>query len=231
MKKTFILFTIILSVTLYRADSQEIVDSKIRDQKVEMLLNAVGGKEVWAAAGGFHMVEVAHYASLKHPLVREFWIDFNQPRIKIQSKSIERRQTTTLNVNSGWTMSDSEISVWDSARVAGWRSFWPGIPTRIFNLLARQHPSLSFKAFQNRFDFFIDGNFAVWISVNDQGIPVAYGRSVNKLNDAHFLGEMLEYGSVRLWRTAYEPGDQWNVEMVDYELLEDLSNIDYDAPD
>ncbi len=195
------------------------------------LLNSVGGKEVWSRARGFRMLEIAHYANLKHPLIREYWVDFKQPRIKELTRSIERRQVQALNINKGWTNKyDGKIAVWDAKRLSGWQSFWPGIPTRIFHLIASKDPSLTYQVHEDKIDFYIDGNFAVWIATDESGNPVAYGRSMNH-KETHFLGEMLNYNSVRLWKEAFEPGGQWNVEMVDYQLLDDLSFISFETKD
>lgn len=42
------------------------------DANVEAMLEQVGGRDTWAAARGFHMVEILDTASFELPLVREY---------------------------------------------------------------------------------------------------------------------------------------------------------------
>lgn len=212
------------------AQSQEITDPDARSQKIEALLHAVGGQEVWANAAGFHMLEIAHIASIDLPLVREFWVDFETPRIKMVSRGQDRDQVSTLNDMMGWSRNKDSIYTWEDNQVKGWRSFWPGIPTRVFHLIASNDPSLSYKVFPDRIDFFVNDQFAVWIATSPDGLPVAYGRE-QAHTETHFLGEIRPYGPVKLWDTAHEPGGQWSVLMVDYELLDDLSGLSYEPPE
>lgn len=207
---------------------QEITNSDVRKQKIDSLLRFLGGKDIWAKAKGFRMLEIATYSGLEHPMVREFWVDFEQPRIKMQTKSIERRETVALNIKTGWTKTEkSQITLWSHNRVNGWRSFWPGIPTRIFAMLARKDPSVSYKVYEDRIDFYIDEKFAVWIATSQNGSPVAYGRN-KEHTETHFLGEIVPYGPVNLWKDAYEPGGHWRFTMIDYELLTDLSQVSFE---
>ncbi len=77
---------------------------------------------------------------------------------------------------------------------------------------------------KDRIDFYVDQKFAVWIATDPSGAPVAYGRNDNH-KETHFLGEMLPYGPVTLWKEAIEPGGQWRVVMVSYELLKKMPDV------
>lgn len=140
-----------------------------------------------------------------------------------------------LNMDEGWIMraSGSEgpyLTEWDDDTVSGWRRFWPGIPTRVFHLLASNDPSVEARMNgESRIDIYVDGAFAVWIAIDGEGKPIAYGREESHVA-THFLGAYYDYGPVRLWGTAYEQGDQWAVTMVDYHLIEDDMPMDYSAP-
>ncbi|WP_411029261.1 hypothetical protein [Spongiimicrobium sp. 3-5] len=225
IKKTIIWVSLGLTLGSY---AQEKSSANERPKEIEQLLEAVGGQEAWAEAKGFHMLEIAHFGSLKHPLIREYWVDFEKPRIKESTQGILRRQVQALNVDSGWTdREDQELKTWSTSTVGQWNSFWPGIPTRIFHLIAKKDPGLTYNVYEDRIDFFVEGNFAVWIATDVNGNPLAYGRSKNHL-ETHFLGEILPYGPVNLWKDASEPGGQWKVVMVDYELLSDMSEVSYD---
>lgn len=212
----------LLMVTHSDLRGQKTKSNPMEEETIAKMIDAVGGIEVWSKAKGFRMLEIAWYGNLDHPLVREFWVDFEQPRIRMETKSIERRQAVALNISSGWTKAENQKTTqWDADRVNGWKSFWPGIPTRVFSLIAQNHPSLTYELFPDRIDFFVDGTFAVWISVSKDGVPLAYGRN-KEHTETHFLGEVMPYGPVKLWKEATEPGGQWKVEMVDYELLTTL---------
>ena len=204
--------------------------TKKRPDAINKLMKAVGNEQVWKNAKGFHMLEIAHYASLELPLIREFWIDFQHPRIKIITRSAVQRNERVFNTHMGWTIKGDTLSIWEENKVQGYASFWPGIPSRIFHLIAKNDPSLTYSIEEDRINFYINGEFAVWIATDNEGNPVAYGRSNNHA-ETHFLGQMLDYGPVRLWKEAHEPGGQWKVVMVDYQLLDDLSPISYDLPE
>ncbi|MEM9647638.1 MAG: hypothetical protein AAF969_04095 [Bacteroidota bacterium] len=225
MKKILIL--LLSTVVYWQGNSQE-ADTQ-RPKRIDKLMQMVGDENAWRTAKGFHMLEIANVSRYKLPLVREFWIDFEQPRIKMTSKSAELHEIRALNVDHGWTMGNEEVTPWEERTVNGFRSFWPGIPTRIFHLIATNDPSLSYEIKEDRIIFYIDREFVVWIATDPEGNPVAYGRSNNHA-ETHFLGEMLTYGPVRLWKEAVEPGGQWGVLMVDYQLLSTLSNVSYSQP-
>jgi hypothetical protein len=197
---------------------------------VDALLEQVGGRAVWAAATGFHMVEVLEDGNLPLPAVREYWIDFRRARIMERTTTNSSVQLQALNESRGWMVRDGVRSEWTPEQVSGWRGFWPGIPTRVFHLLAARDPSIEVVLREgNRLDVEIDGRFVVWIALDDQGVPVAYGRD-EAHTYTHFLGRMETYGPVRLWTAAYEPGDMWKVTMVDYDLFGGDLPVSFDPP-
>lgn len=186
---------------------------------VERILTSVGGREVWAGARGFRMLEILHAEGLPLPAIREYWVDFESPRIMERTQTANLVQLQALNGTSGWRVRNGELADWPPEMVAGFRSFWPGIPTRVFHLLASNDPSVRVEYLDgDRLDVFVDGEFAVWIAAAPDGRPVAYGRNESH-TETHFLGRPESYGPVTLWSTAYEPGDSWRVVMVDYVLF------------
>ncbi len=197
--------------------------------EIEKMLEAVGGRDVWRDATGFTMSEILYTDQSDLPVIREYWVDFETPRILETARATGLRQTRALNDNTGWTQRDGQVSDWDAETINGWRSFWPGIPTRIFHLLASDDPSLTVAWRDGVMDFFIDGRRVVWIATNDAGTPVAYGRE-DRHSDTHFLGKSLPYGNVNLWSEAIEPGGDWRVVMVDYQLLQAPHTISFEAP-
>ncbi len=197
--------------------------------EIDKMLEAVGGRDVWRDATGFTMSEILHSDQRELPILREYWVDFDTPRIMETAKAVGLRQTRALNRDTGWTSRDGSVTEWEAETVEGWKSFWPGIPTRIFHLLASDDPSLSVTWRDGVMDFTIDGQRVVWIATNEEGIPVAYGRE-NRHSDTHFLGKMLAYGDVNLWSEAIEPGDDWRVVMIDYTLLKKPHTISFEPP-
>lgn len=190
------------------------------------MLDAVGGREVWRDAHGFFMSEILYTDQSPVPVIRKYWIDFEIPRIRATAEGRGFRQVQILNENSGWTQRNGETSEWSDETVNGWRSFWPGIPTRIFHLLASGDPSVTPVWRDGVIDFFIDGRRVVWIGLNDEGTPVAYGRE-DRHTETHMLGEYIDYGDVRLWSEAIEPGGTWRVVMVDYELMQEPHTVSF----
>lgn len=45
-------------------------------------------------------------------------------------------QLQALNDAGGWIVREGDLTAWPEGQVSGWRNFWPGIPTRVFHLLA-----------------------------------------------------------------------------------------------
>ncbi len=199
------------------------------DTEIEKMLQAVGGKQVWANASGFTMSEILHTDQLELPVLRRYWVDFTSPRIMESSEGNGLRQTRALNIDTGWTVRNGEQSEWSSEQVAGWNSFWPGIPTRVFHLLASNDPSVRAEWRDGVIDIFIAGRRVVWIATDTEGTPVAYGRE-DRHTDTHFLGKPLQYGDVTLWSEAIEPGGDWRVVMVDYQLLTEPHTISFAPP-
>ena len=199
------------------------------DAEIEKMLEAIGGRDVWANAAGFTMSEILFTDQRELPVMRHYWVDFETPRIMEKAEGRGLRQTRALNVNAGWTMRNGELSDWDEATVAGWASFWPGIPTRVFHLLASNDPDVEAVWRDGVLDIFINGARVVWIATDEAGTPVAYGRE-DRHTDTHFLGKALDYGAVKLWSEAIEPGGDWRVVMVDYELLSAPHTVSFEAP-
>lgn len=229
IRKAVLVLLLLLPMT---AEAQE---TRGPEETVEAMLTQVGGREVWAAARGFHMVEILNSASYELPLIREYWVDFESPRIMERTTGSTIHALQALNGESGWTLiqrtgEDPALTTWDGDTVAGWRGFWPGIPTRVFHLLASNDPSVEARLNgESRLDIFVDGTFAVWIAFDGDAKPIAYGREESHV-ETHFLGAYHDYGPVRLWGTAYEQGDQWSVTMVDYELIEGEMPVSYAEP-
>ena len=201
------------------------------DLRVEInkMLNAVGGREAWANATGFTMSEILYSDERELPVMRHYWVDFKSPRIMEKAEGRGLLQTRALNEDTGWTVRNGALSSWDEATVTGWKGFWPGIPTRIFHLLAIDDPGVTPVWRDGVIDIFIDGQRVVWIATDDAGTPVAYGRD-ERHTDTHFLGKPLDYGNVTLWSEAIEPGGDWRVVMIDYELLTDPHTVSFHPP-
>jgi len=231
MRTAIILFLLVFA---FPAAAQQ-VDGRDVDTEVAALLEQIGGRDVWAEARGFHMVEILHAAHFDLPAIREYWVDFEQPRIMEKTTTNAIHGLQALNLDQGWTLRARDagagmLTEWDAQAVTGWRSFWPGIPTRVFHLLASNDPSVEARALHDhRLDIFVDGTFAVWIAMDANARPVAYGRSESH-TETHFLGAYETYGPVELWSTAYEPGDEWAVTMVDYTLYTEEMPVSYDPP-
>jgi len=197
--------------------------------EIDKMLEAVGGKDTWRDATGFTMSEILYTDQRDLPVIREYWVDFKTPRIMETAKASGLTQAQALNGSAGWTDRNGEMTEWSSEQVTGWRSFWPGIPTRIFHLLASNDPSVTPVWRDGVMDFFIDGKRVVWIATDEEGTPVAYGRD-DRHTDTHFLGKPLAYGDVTLWSEAIEPGGDWRVVMVDYVLLREPHSVSFEPP-
>lgn len=199
------------------------------DAEIDKMLEAVGGRDLWANAAGFSMSEILYTDQRELPVLRHYWVDFKSPRIMETSEGRGMLQTRALNKDSGWTMRNGDLSAWEESAVAGWASFWPGIPTRIFHLLAKNDPDVTPVWRDGVIDIFIDGARVVWIATDEAGTPVAYGRD-DRHTDTHFLGKPLKYGDATLWSEAIEPGGDWRVVMVDYQLLNAPHTVSFEPP-
>ena len=199
------------------------------DAEIEKMLTAVGGRDTWAKARGFTMAEILHSDQFELPVIRHYWVDFTAPRIMETAEGNGLRQTRALNVDRGWTMSDGEYADWSEGQVNGWRSFWPGIPTRVFHLLAAKDPSVRAEWRDGVIDIYIGGERVVWIATEPNGTPIASGRE-DRHTETHFLGKPLQYGDVTLWSEAIEPGGDWRVVMVDYQSLGEPHSVSFEPP-
>ncbi len=219
---------VILAIVLFFVPPGPIAANTV-EEEVERLLEAVGGRAVWADATGFTMQEILYVEGRELPVYREYWVDFETPRIMERATGRGLRQVQALNGDGGWTLRDGELSEWSEEQIAGWRAFWPGIPTRVFHLLASDDPSVEARLRDGVIDIYVDGERVVWIGADAQGTPVVYGRE-ERHGDSHFLGRALPYDDVVLWSEAIEPGGDWRVVMIDYELLTEPHSISFDPP-
>lgn len=214
MRSTLVVLLLLIGLASAKAYA---TDAKAKAE-IEKMLAAVGGRDIWRDASGFEMTEILYDAGTPLPVIRRYAVDFRSPRIKETSVGSGLRRTNALNDVEGWTDENGVLMSWPAERHARWRSFWPGIPTRIFHLVASNDPSVTAKWRDGVLDFYIGGDRVVWIGLDENGVPVAYGRA-DRHTETHFLGKPMRYGDVTLWSEATEPGGEWRVVMVDYVLM------------
>ena len=163
--------TMLFAFVLATAEATEAGD------RVEALLEAMGGRAGWAAAEAV-TVDATHYStSLRLPHRNEIWNDFRTLRLRIRATSDEMDRELVLEGHQGTRRNGDETRALTAEEVAEHQRWWESNVYRTLHRLAKRDPDLSVRMVgPHRLGVFRrDGVRLNWLELNQQNEPVLFG--------------------------------------------------------
>lgn len=165
------------SMTMLLAAVLAIAEGTATGDRVEALLDAMGGRAAWAAAEALE-VDATHYStSLRLPHRNEIWNDFRTLRLRIRATSDEIDRELVLEGDHGTRRNGNETRPLTAAEIAEHQRWWESNVYRTLHRLAKRDPDLSVRMIgPTRLGVFRrDGVRLNWLELNQQNEPVLFG--------------------------------------------------------
>ena len=169
-------------------------------ERVEALLAAMGGREVWARTKFVH-VRATHRDPRLGAYANQIWNDFTAPRVRIEAVIDGDRVTRVLNGTSGWRVRRGETVPLTAAQIESEHAWWESNVYRTIHRLAVNDPDLIARAVgDNRLEMFrADGRRLNWLVLNAAGEPIRFGTWDDERGSV--FGPMVQgSGGIRHWR-------------------------------
>lgn len=182
-------------------------------KKVDLMLEAMGGKQNWAALKSVYIRAKHTEPQLELPYINEIWHSMTDLKLKImQTDTAGRMQVRVLLVDHGWANRKGAISDLKEEEIEYWRS-WSGKNVyKIIHRLAAGDDGLVVKTGpENRLEVYDrDGNFVLWFRLDDENRPRWFGPETD--SGTTFTGWDITDGIVRPKGGAPDDGSfQYNM--------------------
>ena len=168
--------------------------------RVEALLAAMGGRDVWARTKFVH-VRATHRDPALGAYQNQIWNDFAAPRVRIEAIIGGDRVMRGFDGTSGWRVRGGETFPLTAAQLESDRAWWESNVYRTFHRLAVNDPDLNVHAIgENRLEIFrADGRRLNWFVLNTAGEPVHFGTWDDERGTV-FGPLVAGSGGIRHWR-------------------------------
>ncbi len=201
------------------------------NEKLALMLEAMGGKQNWAALKSVYIRARHTEPQLDLPYINEIWHSMTDLRLKIkQTDTAERFQERVLLIDHGWANRKGAISDLSDEEISYWRS-WSGRNVyKIIHRLAADDEDLVVKTgLENRLEVYDrEGNFVLWFRLDEENRPRWFGREPD--NGTTFSGWDTTDGIVRPVGGGPDDGS-FQYKMLIWQPSREPIDIDLSRPD
>ena len=194
--------------------------------RLEQLLQAMGGRAAWAAAGAVK-VEATHYSTVfRLPHRNEIWNDFRTPRLRIVASSDEIDHALVLDGARGSRRNRADVRELTAEELTEQLRWWESNVYRTLHRLARRDPGLSVRMIgPDRLGVFrTDGIRLNWIDLNQLNEPILFGTWDSETGTI-FGPLMTSPSGLKHPRWAASGDGTWRVELRELRII-DTVDID-----
>ena len=187
------------------------------EQRLEGLIEAMGGRATWASLTGVRVTAMHYTTSLRLPHKNVIWNDFNAPRLRIEASSEEIDRARALEKMAGWRRDRKEVSQLTEQQATEEHRWWESNPYRTIHRLAKGDSNLSVKLIEpDRLGVFRkDGVRLNWFRLNQSNEPIAFGTW--DAEDGSVFGPLVEANfGVRHPRWVARPDGRWRAELREF---------------
>lgn len=139
---------------------------------IDRMMQAMGGRDVWARATSLYVVEEAHSLSTGGPVRTVFYRDLERPRIRWETTGTDGTRVTAITADGGWQRTGTTVSRLPPARVASFTTLWPRLVYTLYHRFAGGDPRLTvIMDGERRMTIRDDGSVIGWIEF-DHGAHV-----------------------------------------------------------
>jgi hypothetical protein len=189
----------------------------------DRLLAAIGGREAWAKASGYH-VQATHYlADQETPFANRIWLDFKAPRVRIESDMAAGARQRSMDLTAepvvAWRLSADGRHPLTPAEIEEDRAWWNGNIYRTFHRLASGDPALSLEATTDgRLQVIEGGAPLLWIRVNRAGEPIAFAMGNADPSAATLFGPLRTHDGLRFPDFSVRDQGRWRAIIRSFEV-------------
>lgn len=178
---------------------------------LEALLDAMGGRSAWAELRGLAVLAVHHLAEQPAPFDNRIWLDFERPRLRIESNLLGLRRVRVLDGEQGWRQrGDEPTTALPPADVASEREWWASHVYRTISRLARRDPALAISLSDDgRLLVQESGAALAWLRVDRRGEPIAFGARETPPERGTQFGPLAPHGALRFPSFSINNQGRW----------------------
>ncbi len=205
-------------------------DDPVAVEKVNLMLEAMGGKQNWAALKSIYIRAKHTEPELELPYINEIWHSMTDLTLKIkQTDTAGRLQERALLIDHGWANRKGAISDLSEKEINYWRS-WSGKNIyKTLHRLATGEKDLVVKTGpENRLEVYdSEGNLVQWFRLDDENRPRWFGREPE--SGTTFAGWEMTDGIMRPTGGAPDDGS-FEYKMLIWQPSRELFAIDLSRP-
>ncbi|HJU90293.1 MAG TPA: hypothetical protein VJ672_12925 [Gemmatimonadaceae bacterium] len=196
---------------------------------VQLMLNHLGGRELWAKARSLHVRERAYSAALKQEMQAEFWRDVREPRIWYRQVSPETERTVAITGEHGWQLRDGKLTEHSAAEIQRWTTLWPRLLYTMFYRLAAGDSTITVRLEEPRTLLVLDGAGVELCRffLNAAGEMIRW--RVDDRED-HLYGPLRSFGQVRMPDWGASTDARYRFYYTAFEISPDPPPISFARP-
>jgi hypothetical protein len=190
---------------------------------VDLLLEALGGRPVWAEARAVHTRERVLVPAFPDPIVSDVWRSLREPGEMARITGVGVDRTFAWDARGGSGVKEGEHYRFGEDRMRDELAFWPVHLYTIYHRLAAGDDSLSVGAGENGSVVLEDTQTGVYLGglrVSARGEPMWWNGRTAYNDETYVYGPLGDYGSLRMPRWGASTNGQWRYELLDFELDE-----------
>ena len=224
----FLFFALALSASAFAQQN-----ALSAEQRLEGLLTAMGGREVWAKLPGVRVTAIHHTSEQRLPFKNVIWNDFQTPRFRVEATSAEMSRAFVWQKNgAAWAKRENGTSRLlnenESIEQGRW---WESNPYRTLQRLAARDPELSVRLIEpDRLAVFRrDGTRLCWFRLNQLNEPVAFSTWDSETGTIFGPLKAADSG-VRHPKWVASADGRWRVELLDFATVREKMNVETEQP-
>lgn len=193
------------------------------EARVDALLNAMGGRDVWAQTRFVHVRALHRDAATGEIYENDIWNDFAAPRVRIEARIGGDRVMRGIDDDHGWRVRRGEEAPLTAEQVARDRDWWESNVYRTLHRLAAGDQTLTARGVgPNRLEVFReDGRRLNWFVLNGAGEPMLFGTWDNEQGTS--FGPLTSSPSgVRHWKWGSSADGTFQFEIVSLDARESV---------
>lgn len=189
----------------------------------DRLLAAIGGREAWARASGYH-VQATHYlADQSAPFANRIWLDFKAPRVRIESDMAGGARQRAMDLSAdpplAWRLGADGPQALTPSEIDEDRAWWNGNIYRTLHRLATRDPEVTLERLADgRLQVIDGGEPLLWVRINRAGEPIAFAMGGADAANATIFGPLRTYGGLRFPSFSVRDQGRWRAVIDRFEV-------------
>lgn len=166
--------------------------------RVQLMLEAIGGREVWASARSLYIVERARHPDYGDSIIASFWRDLEEPGEFARFSSEKMEVKYAWNEDGGWIQRNTELRDFEEKEMAERLFYWPREIYTLYHQLALGKRQLTVKALEHNGIAVLDeqGEQISEFRLTPEGDPYYWAQHGGKQPVAYVYGPHKDFGRI-----------------------------------